>query len=560
MSSSPDHRFGVLVWQRGAPEPVARLGLAHEPLLRAAVVQALRRSRAGGAHAEGHGQLLHVETPGPRGTMARHVAIVLSDDAGEVALLRPADEAAALFDMVASVPFAFAILNMFLTNPYQAITVADHEGLMRYISPVHEKFFGLAPGTAVGRRAEDVIPNSRLPHVARSGKAEIGDLQQLGPGVSRIVNRMPVFEGGAVVGAVGQVSFSGVEALDRMQQRLHQLHDEVQHYKRELSQLRGASPTAQIVGSSAPLQRLSREIDAVARLAVPGLIRGDSGSGKERVAQALHARGRDAGAPLVSLNLAALPATLIESELFGYEAGAFTGGRRQGQPGKLEQAEGGTLFLDEVADIPMEIQVKLLRVLEDRRVQRLGAHSGRQVNFRIVAATHRDLRGLIDGGRFRLDLFYRLSGVVLNVPALRQRLEDIPALVQRFAQSFCERNAIALPRIAPGVMPYLAQQAWPGNVRQLRQRVEEALVFCDGQLLRVENFTRHEDPLAAVQAAPAATMRPAGNASVAPLRDQERDAILGAIARCGGNKKRAAQELGISRSYLYKVLGRGGDI
>ncbi len=338
MPSSPDHRFGVLVWRRDSPEPVARLGLAQEPLLHAAVTEALARAHGDGHNPIGHGQLLHVETPGPRGTVARHVAVVLADAEGEVALLRPADEAAALFDMVASVPFAFAILNMFLTNPYQAITVADHEGLMRYISPVHEKFFGLAPGTAAGRRAEDVIPNSRLPHVVRSGRAEIGDLQQLGPGVSRIVNRMPVYEGGAVVGAVGQVSFSGVEALNRMQQRLNQLHDEVQHYKRELSQLRGGTPTAQMVGASAPMQRLAREIDAVARLDVPVLILGESGSGKELVAQALHARGRDADAPLVSLNLAALPATLIESELFGYEAGAFTGGA---QAGPARQAGAG---------------------------------------------------------------------------------------------------------------------------------------------------------------------------------------------------------------------------
>ena len=547
--------IGVLVWRRGTAEPVALLGLARDPLLRAAIAGALA------AYPPGSGALLHVEVPALRTGTARYVVVALGDDATDVAIVRPADESAALFDLAATVPFAFAILNMFLTNPYQAITVADHEGRMRYISPVHEKFLRLAPGAAIGRQAEEVIPNSRLAHVVRSGKAEIGDLQHFGPGVSRIVNRMPVFEGGMVVGAVGHVSFSGVEALHRMQQRLNQLHDEVQHYKRELSQIKGGAPTAMLVGSSAPMLRLSRDIDAVARLDVPVLVLGESGSGKELVAQALHARGRGAKAPLVSLNLAALPATLIESELFGYEAGAFTGGKKQGQSGKLEQAEGGTLFLDEVADIPMEVQVKLLRVLEDRQVERLGARAGRHVNFRIVSATHRDLRGLIDSGRFRLDLFYRLSGVVLHVPALRQRLEDIPALVQRFAQSFCERNGIALPRIAPGVIGYLAQLAWPGNVRQLRQRVEEALVFCDGQLLTAENFARHVDPLAAVQqpasvpsvSPPPSVSRPPH--AVASLEEMERGAILDAIARCGGNKKQAAQELGISRSYLYKVLG-----
>jgi len=175
------------------------------------------------------------------------------------------------------------------------------------------------------------------------------------------------------------------------------------------------------------------------------------------------------------------------------------------------------------------------------------------VNFRIVAATHRDLRALIDSGRFRLDLYYRLSGVVLQVPALRQRVEDIPALMQRFAESFCERNGLALPRIAPGVISYLAQQSWPGNVRQLRQRVEEALVFCDGQLLSVENFARHQDLLARPAQPPMAPPAPAAM----PLRSLEHAAILDAIARHGGNKKRAAQELGISRSYLYKVLAGG---
>ncbi|GAA3987780.1 hypothetical protein GCM10022279_08500 [Comamonas faecalis] len=540
-------RLGVLVWQRGEPVPAVRLGLARDPLLCAAVseVRAMRKLETG--------TLFHVDVPGGRGASARYVVVALGDEAVEVALVRTADESAALLDFVASVPFAFAILNMFLTNPYQAITVADREGLMRYISPVHEKFFGLAPGSAMGRKAEEVIPNSRLPQVARSGKAEIGEMLQLGSGVTRIVNRIPVFEDGALVGAVGQVSFSGMQALNRMQQRLNQLNDEVQHYKRELHQLRRTPSPSTLVGSSAPMQRLAREIDAVAPLDVPVLILGESGSGKELVAQALHARGRDPQAPLVSLNLAALPATLIEAELFGYEAGAFTGGKRQGQPGKLEQAEGGTLFLDEVADIPMEIQVKLLRVLEDRQVQRLGAREGRHVNFRIVAATHRDLRALIDSGRFRLDLFYRLSGVVLQVPALRQRVEDIPALMQRFAESFCERNGLALPRIAPGVISYLAQQSWPGNVRQLRQRVEEALVFCDGQLLSVENFARHQDLPARPAQPPMAPPAPAAM----PLRSLEHAAILDAIARHGGNKKRAAQELGISRSYLYKVLAGG---
>lgn len=486
----------------------------------------------------------------------RYIGLCQEDDQHRLILLHRADASTALFDFLGSVPFAGAILDHFLTSPYEAIVVADHAGQVRYVSPVHEKFLGLNTGEGIGRPAANVIPNSRLPQVAASGKAEIGQLQQMN-GVTRVVNRIPIREAGEVVGAIGQVMFKGPEAITRMHEELSELRSQVVRYRRELDGLRESPSPYGLIGESAPMQRLRREIETVARLDVPVLILGESGTGKELVARAIHAAGSEPARerPLVSLNLAALPATLIESELFGHVPGAFTGSQRKGQAGKLAIAAGGTVFLDEVADVPMEVQVKLLRVLEDRQVQRLGAHSGRQVNFRIVAATHRDLRGLIDSGRFRLDLFYRLSGVVLHVPALRQRLEDIPALVQRFAQSFCERNGIALPRIAPGVMPYLARQAWPGNVRQLRQRVEEALVFCDGHLLGVDNFARHEDPLAGARPLPVAEAGMPSTGAVAPLKDQERNAILDAIARCGGNKKLAAQELGISRSYLYKVLG-----
>jgi DNA-binding NtrC family response regulator len=325
------------------------------------------------------------------------------------------------------------------------------------------------------------------------------------------------------------------------------------------------------------MQRLRREIETVARLDVPVLVLGESGTGKELVARAIHSAGRgshgvqgdDEGtqaAPLVSLNLAAFPATLIEAELFGHAAGAFTGSHRHGQPGKLEQAAGGTLFLDEVADIPMEMQVKLLRVLEDRMVERLGSRQARRVDFRLVTATNRDIQALIDGGRFRLDLYYRLSGVVLRVPALGQRLEDIPALLHHFVQAFCQRNGVPVPQVMPDVARHLASRRWPGNVRQLRQKIEEALVFCDGSRLRVQDFARGEENHMATMVAPAT--HPLGQVfapedapapAAARLRDLAYDAVLQAIARHGGNKKQAALELGISRSHLYKMLERGGE-
>lgn len=509
----------------------------------------------------------------------RYIGVSLEDGRHQVILVHNADAHTTLFDFLGTVPFAGAILDYFLNDPYQAITVVDKAGLVRFISPVHEKFLGIERGAGTGSPAADVIPNSRLPQVATSGKAEIGQLQQLN-GATRVVNRIPIREHGHVVGAIGQVMFKGPEELVRLHKELSELRSEVARYQREFEGLREQQTTLGLIGESAPMQRLRREIQTVARLDVPVLILGESGTGKELVARAIHSAGQESpdARPLVSLNLAALPATLIESELFGHAPGAFTGSKRQGQAGKLELAAGGTVFLDEVADIPMEMQVKLLRVLEDHMVERLGSGRPKRVDFRLVSATNRDIPALIDAGRFRLDLYYRLSGVVLRIPALRQRREDIPALLQHFVEAFCTRNGMPAPRIEHDVQRYLAGQPWPGNVRQLRQRVEEALVFCDGRLLRVADFARGDAARGILPSQPVAdagvdtdadadvktVIPPSSPIAALPvdaaggMNDVAYAAVLDAIARHGGNKKRAAEQLRISRSHLYKILERGG--
>jgi transcriptional regulator with PAS, ATPase and Fis domain len=569
MSSVKTQSLGALVLGAGG-ETLAASGTARNP----AIARAAQAGVAALPPAENHhaGRIFDIEVDGER-----HIGLALLDASQQTILLRRAAAGAALFDFLGAVPFADAILEHFLTNPYQAITVVDHTGCIRFISPVHEAFFGLRTGEGTGRPAEQVIPNSRLGHVAATGKAEIGQLQRMN-GVTRVVNRVPIVADGKTVGAIGQVLFKEPEAIGRMHKEVEELRSQLAHYRRELHGLRQRdSGVGLLIGESAPMQRLRREIETVARLDVPVLVLGESGTGKELVARAIHSAGRgshgvqgdDEGtqaAPLVSLNLAAFPATLIEAELFGHAAGAFTGSHRHGQPGKLEQAAGGTLFLDEVADIPMEMQVKLLRVLEDRMVERLGSRQARRVDFRLVTATNRDIQALIDGGRFRLDLYYRLSGVVLRVPALGQRLEDIPALLHHFVQAFCQRNGVPVPQVMPDVARHLASRRWPGNVRQLRQKIEEALVFCDGSRLRVQDFARGEENHMATMAAPAT--HPLGQVfapedapapAAARLRDLAYDAVLQAIARHGGNKKQAALELGISRSHLYKLLERGGE-
>jgi transcriptional regulator with PAS, ATPase and Fis domain len=538
---------GMVVARAG--RAVASYGVASDPVVRDALVAAMARApeRA----------MFVVDLPeGP--ALGLHVEC---GDAQAV-FVRSASTAATLLDFVAAVPFAFDILQQILDDPYRAMTVADHAGTMLYISPVHERFLGLERGGAIGRPAEEAIPNSRLRIVAQTGKAEIGKPQKLSDGVTRVVSRRPVWRDGRVVGAIGQVMFRDAEALAQMAAEINQLRSQLEVYRRELDGLRETRDAlADLVGDSQAMQRLRQDIARVATLDVPVLIVGESGTGKELVARAIHRIGRPRHA-MVSINLAALPASLVESELFGHVAGAFTGSARQGRVGRLELANDGTLFLDEVGDIPADIQIKLLRVLEDQVVERLGSHAAKRTSFRLVAATHRDMDELIRSGAFRHDLYYRVSGVTLRVPALRQRLEDLPALVAHFAEGFCRRNGRPAPVIEPSVLPYLAEQPWPGNLRQLRHRVEEALVFAGPSALTLDAFTRNDGrleppPPAVASVAPGAPCA-AGERPAPPtplrLKDHERAAALRALQACGGNKQRAAQQLGISRSYLYKLL------
>ncbi len=546
----PIDSIGIVVCKSGRPE--AALGLAQPPQACEALLEAMRNA--------GDRAMFPVTLP-----QGAAIGFKWCHQNVEIGVVRPTSVEATLLDFVVAVPFAFDILEQILNDPYRAITVADHTGTIRYISPVHERFLGLPHGGGIGKRAEDAIPNSRLREVIKSGKAEIGKPLKLSDGVTRVVSRRPIWKDGVVVGAVGQVMFRDTEAVSQMASEINQLRSQVEFYRKELDDLRESREgLAELIGESQAMQRLRREISTVARLDVPVLVRGESGTGKELVARAIHHLGRP-GQAMVSLNLAALPVSLVESELFGHIGGAFTGSARQGRAGKFEMAHDGTLFLDEVGDIPLDIQVKLLRILEDRTVERLGSNTSKPTTFRLVAATHRNMEEALSNGQFRQDLYYRISGVTLHVPPLRERLEDIPALLEFFVESFCKRNRLPIPRIDGNVAAYLADQPWPGNLRQLRHRVEEALVFGGPHLLTTQAFARHEGGQPAPADSPsnaAATRalrsplldRDGASGAAQSLREQEQAAALRALAQCGGNKMQAARQLGISRSYLYKLL------
>ncbi|MEB0163851.1 sigma 54-interacting transcriptional regulator, partial [Glaciimonas sp. CA11.2] len=289
---------------------------------------------------------------------------------------------------------------------------------------------------------------------------------------------------------------------------------------------------------------------------------------KELAAHAIHKLSSRRDATMVMVNAAALPATLVESELFGYEAGSFTGAERKGRKGKIEQADNGTLFFDEVGDMPSEVQVKLLRVLQDGSFQRVGGNESHHSNFRLVTASNRNFEAMIADGTFRLDLFYRIGAVTIRLPSLRERLEDIPLLAEMALNQFTERHGQRPKTLSDQALVFLKGQRWPGNVRQLIHMVERAAIFTESDVIEPADFGHIDSDASEVsQAAPSDTFEdkiarepkadPAEPMRVSRAVEQvEEQLIRQALARCRGNKKQVATELGISRSYLYKRLAQ----
>ncbi len=458
------------------------------------------------------------------------------------------------FEFLASVDFAFDIFEHLVSDPFNAMTVVDADARLRYISPVHEDFFGLKHGEATGKPVKKVIENTRLDEVVRTGKAEIGHLQQIG-NADRVVSRLPIKHGETVVGAIGRVMFAGPDQVDTLNRRINSLENEVEFYRREADALRRQDyGLGAIVGDSPAIEDLKERLAQVAPMDVPVLIHGESGVGKELVAQALHRMSPRRDKPHVIVNAAALPASLVESELFGYATGAFTGAHHKGHAGKFEQADKGTIFLDEIGDMPMEVQAKLLRVIQENTVERLGGETPIKLDFRLVTATNRDLRELVEEKSFRLDLYYRISPVILEVPPLRERGEDVLQLARHFLSEFAERHGTPLLTLEGSACDYLLDQDWPGNVRQLKHEIERAAIFAGDTGLTARDLSQDARSGQRRPRPVAESLPEAGGTLNEAVSKLEERMIQAALERHGGNKKKAAEELEISRNYFYKRL------
>jgi transcriptional regulator with PAS, ATPase and Fis domain len=487
----------------------------------------------------------------------RYTAVIIPFEGGKLALLfaEPSD---AVLKFLLGVDFAFDIINHILTDPYDAMAVVDAKERLVFVSPIHEKFFGLRPGEGVGQHVCDVIENTRLHHVVRTGVAEVGQLQKM-KGRERVVSRHPIRHDGKVVGAIGRVMFKGPQQVEALARRVNALEQEIATYKSGAKEnSRGEAFLDAIVGQSAAIHAVREQIRKIAPLDIPVLIQGESGTGKELVAQALHMMSPRRDARLVTVNAAALPAQLVESELFGYEPSSVTGADKKGRAGKFEQADKGTIFLDEIGDMPLEVQSKLLRVLQDRVVERVGSDKPKKIDFRPCSATNRNLEELVNQGKFRLDLFYRISPVVIHMPSLADRLEDIPLLLNHFLRDLAKQYGREVPEVDSNLYDYLMERPWPGNIRELRHIVERSLVFCEDGRLRIANF-ENAMSLGAAPPRPGASHPEVGilhGTLRKTLEQVERDLMAEAMIRFNGNKKKVAEHLGVSRSYLYKMLGK----
>ena len=342
----------------------------------------------------------------------------------------------------------------------------------------------------------------------------------------------------------------------------HTLEQAIEHSRlsvenRELRrQLTDAAARPDILGRSQAIKDMLQIISTVAPTEATVLITGESGTGKELVALALHEGSARADKPLVTVNCAALAENLLESELFGHEKGSFTGADRR-REGRFMQADGGTLFLDEIGEMPLPLQAKLLRALQQGEVQRVGSDAPINVDVRVLAATNRDLRREAAEKRFREDLYFRLNVISIEVPSLCRRSEDIPLLAAHFLQRFAERNRKTIKGFAPQALDSMLHYSWPGNVRELENAVERAVILCNGDLI-----TGRELPANVVDASPAETADavPEGDISLAGLSldTVERRAIEETLRQTGDNKSEAARRLGITRATLHNKLRKYG--
>lgn len=445
----------------------------------------------------------------------------------------------------------------------ERVVVVDRNGMILYINEGYCEFIGTTVEEAINRPVQDVIENSRMHIVAQTGQTELAALQSIN-GSEMIANRFPLFENGEIVGALGSVMFRNPEEWQMYKTKIQNLVEELNYYQAKAQRdLQSKYNFNDLIGDSPAFLSVKKLAQRISGSNSSVLLIGESGTGKELFAHAIHNNSMCASGPFVAINCSSIPEHLLESELFGYEEGAFTGAKKGGKKGQFEIANGGTLFLDEIGDMPLSMQSKLLRVLQEKEIYRVGGQTSISVDVRIIAATHRDLEKMVKEGKFRQDLYYRLNVIKIEIPPLRRRKEDIIPishfLLKKLGIKFY-RNSIELSSEVAGK---LRQHFWPGNIRELENVLERSINVMDGKVIKLAHLPLYlrdqeagnaEETEINVPCDPHPA-RPYELSSVLPLKETlavvEKQAIQHALAAAKGNKIKAAKLLDISKTSFY---------
>jgi transcriptional regulator with PAS, ATPase and Fis domain len=452
-------------------------------------------------------------------------------------------------------PIIAEAIKFILTNRYESFVIINEKNEIEFIDRPTEKFFDLSRGEAKGKKISEVIPFSELPEVASTGIPHIGKVL-ITKDRHTLISRFPLFRNGKVIGAFGRVILHSFEELERVKKEADQFRRDLLNAERRIkSEYQATYNFDHILGISEKMREAKELAKRMSRTSSDILIQGESGTGKEMFAHAIHNESKQKSYPFIKINCPAIPIELAESEFFGYEKGAFTGARQEGKPGKFELAEGGTIFLDEIGALSLSVQAKLLRVIQEREVERLGGKKPIQLNFRLITATNTDLKKLAEEGKFRFDLFFRLSKAILTLPSLRERREDIPIYVTYFLKILNKSFNKRIKSISGDALDILSQYPWPGNVRELSNILEQSFynMGYDEILLpdHVPNELKRNINLPYEQQKVGKSLRKL-------VEEIEKENILQTLNYFKGNKRKTAQHLGIQRSVLYLKLKKFG--
>ncbi|GAK08024.1 sigma-54-dependent Fis family transcriptional regulator [Geomicrobium sp. JCM 19038] len=428
-----------------------------------------------------------------------------------------------------------------LEHSYEGIIVVDRDGYIISINETYASFINKVPGDVRGKHVTEVIENTRMHIVAKTGYPEVANVQEIN-GHQMIANRIPIVLDGEVVAVVGKIMFQDLDDLFKMNSQFQELIKQSSLFNPPHEQLKAKYAFQQIAGQDDKIVKTRKMAKKAAKTDTTILIEGESGTGKELFAHAIHRESKRANGPFVRLHCAAIPESLFESELFGYKEGSFTGAKQSGKVGKIALAHRGTLFLDEVSEMPLAMQVKLLRVLQEKEIEPIGGVAPEAVDVRVIAATNRPLEALVKKGSFRADLYYRLYVMPLRIPPLRERLEDFGTLAHSLLRELEREMGIDVAGLTTQAEEKLKKHAWPGNIRELRNVLERAMI-------------RKEDEWIESLDVDFSLMMDESTASDETLQETieriECERIKEALKHEDGDAQRAAKRLGIGKSSFY---------